>query len=113
MQCAEVFHVVAGHRVAGKVQPAVKKHRAVARREHEAVAVEPLRRIRVVAHGFTEQHRADLGTAKRKAEVAGVTGVDGIHGEATGFIGGLCKRIRVHEKSGPRALSLRGGVRKP
>ena len=99
VQRAEFFHIVTGNRVAGKVQPAVEKHRAVARREHEAVAVQPLRRIRIVAHGLAEQHRTDLGAAKWKAEVAGVTGVDGIHGEATGFIGGLSERIRVHERS--------------
>ena len=100
MQRAEFLHIVTGNRVAGEVQPAVEEHRAMAGGEHETVAVQPLGRIRVKAHGFAEQHRADLGTAKREAEVAGVTGVDGIHGEATGFIGGLSERFRVHERSG-------------
>ena len=65
--------------------------------EDETVAVEPTRRVRIVTQGFSEQHRADLGTAQRQAQVAGVAGMDGIHGEATGFIGGLSKQCRIHE----------------
>ena len=99
VQRAEFFHLVTGNRVTGEMQPAVEEHRAVAGGENEAVAVEPLRGIRVVAHGLAEQHGTDFGAAERQAEVAGVTGVDGIHGEATGFIGGLSERIRIHEKS--------------
>ena len=54
VQGAEIFHIVARHRVAGKMQPTVEEHRAMAGREDEAVAVQPLRRVRVVAHGFAE-----------------------------------------------------------
>jgi hypothetical protein len=37
--------------------------------------------------------------------MAGITGVDGIHGEATGFIGGLSKQGRIHGKKIPRVVA--------
>ena len=52
------------------------------------------------ACAFAEEHRTDFGAAERQAQVAGIAGVDGIHGEATGFIGGLGKQGCVHGKIG-------------
>ena len=96
MQLTEIFQIVARNSVAGKVQPTVEEHRTVTGGKNEAVAVEPLRRIRAVAQGLTEKHRTDLRTTKRQAEVTGIAGVHGIHGKSTGFVGGFEKNGGVH-----------------
>ena len=116
MKLAEIFHIILGNRVSGNVQPAVEKHRAMAGREDEAVAVEPLRGIRAVAHRLAEEHGTDLGGAERQAEVAGIAGVDGIDGEASGFVGGLCEQGRIHGKMSCRERfrgAARGSVETP
>ena len=110
VELAEIFHIVLGNRVAGKVQPAVEEHRAVAGGEDETVAVQPFRRVRAVAHRFAEEHGTDFGAAERQAEVAGIAGVDGIHGEATGFVGGLGKQGGIHG-NGVRGRFLRRRAR--
>jgi hypothetical protein len=72
----------------------------VAGRKDEAVTIQPLRRVRIVAHRRAEQHRADFRAAEGQTEVAGIAGMYGIHGESTSFIGGLGEGIRIHKRIG-------------
>ena len=58
--------------VAGQVQQGVDQHRAVARRQDEAVAVGPVRAAGVELQKFREQHRRHVGHAHRHAGVAAV-----------------------------------------
>ncbi len=93
---AEVSDLLQRHvRVAGQVETGVQQHRAVTGRQHEAVAVGPVRVLRVVAHHLREEEVADRRHAHRHAGVA-VAGVldrvhreraDGVDGELLG--GGL------------------------
>ena len=85
VQLAEVPQGVERHLVAGEVQPAVEEHRPVAGRQHEAVAVRPLRGRRVEPQRLAEQHRPDLRAAERQPEVPGRTGVHGINGKSPGL----------------------------
>ncbi len=48
---------------------------------------------------------ADFGGAEREAEVAGVTLMDGVHGEATGLVGGLGEEGEVECHIGRKGLS--------
>ena len=107
--CAEVLQLLDREIVAGEVQPAVEEHRAVAGGEDEAVAVEPLR----VAPGShcsasPKSTAPTSAAAERQAEVAGVALVDGVHGEATGFVGGFLEDVFVHGKIG-RVTYRHGG----
>lgn len=61
----------------------------MAGREDKAVAVGPAGGVGVVRERVAVKHGADLSTAERETEVAGVAFMDGINGEATGLIGGL------------------------
>mmetsp|Transcript_3135 Transcript_3135/g.3682 ORF Transcript_3135/g.3682 Transcript_3135/m.3682 type:complete len:669 (-) Transcript_3135:198-2204(-) len=87
---AEVHHLLLGQVVARHVKPGVEEHGAVAGREHEAVAVDPRRVIRVVGELLAEEDGANLGAAERQAHVARVRLGDGVDGEAARLIGGLC-----------------------
>ena len=79
---AEAFDFLDCHfRIAAQTQPGVEKHRAVTRREHEAITVQPLGMIGAVDQRVTEQHRADFGTAERQTEVPALTGVHGVDRE--------------------------------
>ena len=63
----------------------------MARGQHEAVAIDPARPIRVVLQRVPIEHGADLRRTEWQAQVAGLAGVDGVHREASGLIGGLGK----------------------
>ena len=68
--------------------------------EDEAVAVEPLRRVRVLAETAAVEDGADFRAAERQAEVAGVAGMDGVHGEAARLGRGLREDGGIHWRSG-------------
>jgi hypothetical protein len=53
-----------------------------------------------VPERLAEERRADLRAAERESKVAGGAGMDGIHGEAAGFIGGTgeCGEIGIHKR---------------
>ena len=55
----------------------------------ETVAVEPAGGVGAVGECAAVEGGADLGCAEGEAEVAGVALMDGVHGEATGLVGGL------------------------
>ncbi len=59
----------------------VDQHRAVAGRQHEAVAVGPGRIGRIEFQEAREQHGRDVGRAHRQAGMAGFRLLDRIHGE--------------------------------
>ena len=87
-QLAEMLDLVERHvLVAGQIQQRIEQHRAVAGREHEAVAVRPVRVGGVEFQELREQHGGDVGGAHRQAGMAGFRLLDGVHGEATDRIG--------------------------
>lgn len=98
MQNAEVRHVLDRYRVAAEVQPGVDEHGTVTCGQDETVAVQPLRLRRIALEGFTEEDGTDLSRAEGQAEVAGGALVHGVHGETTGFVGGLSEDGFVHER---------------
>jgi hypothetical protein len=69
------------------MEPAVDEHAAVAGGEDKTVAIQPAGGIGVVDKGVAIENGADLGAAKRKAEMAGIALMDGVHGEAAGLVG--------------------------
>ena len=73
--------------IAGQMQQRVEQHRAVAGRQHEAVAVGPVRIGRVELQELREQHGGDVGHAHRHAGMAGLGLLDGIHGERADGVG--------------------------
>ena len=91
VELAEILHFLEREVEAGEVQPAVDEHRTVPGREDEAVAVDPGWRGGVVPEEVAVEDGADLGGAEGQAQVAGMAGGHGIHGEAAGFGGGTGK----------------------
>ena len=81
VQLAEVLDVVDRDVVAGQVQQRVDQHRAVAVRQHEAVAVGPFRIGRIVTQMAAPKDFGDFGHAHRGARVSGIRLLDGVHGE--------------------------------
>jgi hypothetical protein len=86
---AKFFHLIEGdERKTRKMQPAVKEHRAMPRAEDEAITIQPARFLGIETECVAEQHCADFSAAERQAKVAGRAGMNGVHGEASGFVGG-------------------------
>ena len=69
------------------MQPAVKKHGAVACAEDEAITVDPSALIGIEVHGVTVKHCSEFSASQGKSEVATGALVHGIHGQATSLIG--------------------------
>ena len=67
--------------IAEQMQQPVKQHRAVPGRQHEAVAVGPVRRQRIEFQELREQHGGGVGHAHRHAGMAGIGLFDGVHRE--------------------------------
>ena len=102
VELTEGLQLVEGEIVAAEVEPGVDEHRAVAGGEHEAVAVEPAGGAGAVRERAAEKGCADFGGAEGQAEVAGIALMDGVHGEATGLVGGLGEEgeIEGHREMG-------------
>jgi hypothetical protein len=98
MQDTKIRDVADGDFVAAEVQPGVDEHGAVTGGEDESVAIQPFRISWVALERFAKKDSANVGGTEWQAEVAGGTLVDGIHGETTGFIGGLGEEGFVHEQ---------------
>jgi hypothetical protein len=73
---SELLQVIDGQAVAGHVQQAVEQRRAVACRQHEAVAIGPLRVGGVV---LEEARPQDVGHGRRVERQAGVAAVGLLH----------------------------------
>ena len=85
---AEALDLVDRHRlVAGQVQQRIEQHRAVAGREHETVAIRPLRVGGVEFQELSEQHGRDVGCAHRQAGMAGFGLLHGVHRQCADRIG--------------------------
>jgi hypothetical protein len=87
VQLAELLQVVHRQVIAGQVQQRVDQHRAVAVRQHEAVAIRPLGVSGVVAQMVIPQRFSDFRHAHGGAGVAGFGFFDGIHCKRTDGIG--------------------------
>ena len=87
-QLAEALQLVQRHvRIAGEVEQRVEQHRAVAGRQHEAVAVGPVGMLRVELQEPRPQHGGDVGHAHGHAGMAGLGLLDGVHGERPDGVG--------------------------
>ncbi len=87
-ELAEALDLLDVHvRVAGQVHAGVKQHRAVAGRQHEAVAVGPARVGGVEFQHLGEQHRRHVRHAHRHARVAGIGFFNRVHSEEADRVG--------------------------
>ena len=87
-------------RDAGEVEQRVEQHRAVAGRQHEAVAIGPVRIGGVEFQELREQHRRHVGRAHRQAGMAGLGLLDRVHGENADGVG----QIRVGDAVGGSSI---------
>ena len=69
------------------MQQRIDQHRAVAGREHEAVAVGPGRIGRIEFQEAREQHGRDIGRAHRQSGMAGFRLLDRVHRQRANGIG--------------------------
>ena len=87
-ELAEILDILDRHvLVAEEIEQRVEQHRTMAGREHEAVAVRPVRVLGIKAHEAGEQHRGDIGRAHRQAGMAGIGLLHGVHGEEADRVG--------------------------
>ncbi len=77
-ELAELLQVVERHVVAREVQAGIEQHRRVARREHEAVAIRPLRVGGVVLHDPRVEQVRGRREPERRARMPGVGSLDGV-----------------------------------
>ena len=77
----ELLHVIHGQSVAIEMEQRIQQRRAVAAREDEAVAVRPLRILRVVVHVVRPELIGHRRRAERQARVAGVRFLDRVRRE--------------------------------
>ena len=81
-ELAEILQVIQRHvRIAGEIKQRIQQHRAVAGRQDEAIAVGPMRLLRIELQEFGEQNRGDVGHAHRHTGMAEVRLFDRIHGQ--------------------------------
>ncbi len=85
----ELLDLVERHVVAGQEQQAVEQHRAVAGRQHEAIAVRPFGVGRVVTQVPRPQHLGHRRHAHRQPRVARVRFLHRVHCQAADHVGGL------------------------
>jgi len=105
MQLAKMLQLPDRQRVTGQVKQRIDEHRAVAVREHEAIAVGPVRIRRVVAKVAMPQRHRDLGHAHRHARMPGIGRLDRIHREEADGVG----QVRIGSVARARAgFGLRG-----
>lgn len=90
VQLTEIADVVHRRlRIATEVQQRVDEHRAMARRQHEAVAIRPARRARIELQMIAEQHRRHIGHAHRHPRMPAVGRLNRIHRQRPDRIGKL------------------------
>ena len=100
-QLPERLQVLDGQWVTGQVQQRVQQHRAVAVRNHEAVAVGPLRIAGIVAQVVAPQDLRDVGHAHRHAGMTGVGFLNRVHREGSDRIGKLPAARCLHREAIP------------
>jgi hypothetical protein len=77
----ELLQIVQREVVAEDVQERVQERRAVARRQHEAIAIEPLRRARIVLQVLMPQHVRERGAPERQPWMSGIRLLHGVDRE--------------------------------
>ncbi len=104
---AEILDLLHRHGLeAGQMQQGIDQHRAVARRQHEAVAVRPVGRGGVVFEELGPQHGGHVGHAHGHALVAGLGLVHGIHGKNADGVG-------HHDRRGGHGIESRARRLRP
>ena len=87
-ELAEALDLVERHRrIAGEIEQRVDQHRAVAGREHEAVAVGPGRIGRIEFQEAREQDGGHVGGAHGQAGMAGFRLLDSVHRQRADGVG--------------------------
>ena len=81
----------------------------MARRENEAVTVEPIRVVGIVLQGMAVEDRADFGGSQRQTEVAGFRFRHGVHCQSARVASGQFewRNIKTHisEVASERSVS--------
>ena len=89
-ELAEVPDLVDGHvLVPGQVEERIEQHRAVPRRQHEAVPVGPVRRRGIELQEPGKQHRRRVGHAHGHPRMPGIGSLNGVRREKADCIGHL------------------------
>src|SRR5262249_1270276 len=69
MQLSETFNFRHRQIIAAHVQPSVKEHAAVPGGEHEDIAINPARLVRIISQRMTKKHRADFCATEWKSKM--------------------------------------------
>ena len=77
----ELLQVIEREIVAGEIEHAVQQHRCVSRRQHESIAVQPIRVGRIVAKVLGPEHVCEWRERHWCAGMAGVRFLNGVHRE--------------------------------
>jgi len=107
MELAEALELLHRQIVAGEMQQRVLQHRAMSVRQHEAIAIDPMRIARVVTQVARPERHGDLGHPHRHARVSGLRGFDCVHRECADCV---CKlavgrfRARRHGSGSDRSV---------
>ena len=114
-ELAEALQLIDAHAgISGQVEQRIEQHRAMAGREHEAVAVGPLRARRIEFEEAAPQHRGDVGHAHGHAGMAAFRLLDRIHGECADGVGHAAEpRIARRRQRWRRGRCGRGGTHEP
>ena len=87
-ELAEILDVLERHvLIAGEIEQGIEQHRAMAGRQHEAVAVWPVRRRGIEFQEPGEQHRREIGRPHRQPGMTGIGLLDRIHGQGPNGVG--------------------------
>ncbi len=87
-ELAEVPKLPEAHRLeAREMQQRIEQHGAVAGRQHEPVAVRPVRGLGIVLEEPGPKHGGDVRHAHGHACVSGLGGFDGVHGQDADGVG--------------------------
>lgn len=78
--------------------------------KNEAIPVQPFWISGITLEAVAKQNGADICGTQRQTQVARGTFVHRIHGESTGFVGGLGKEGSVHWQNRSRFLGSLGAL---
>ena len=67
----------------------------MSRAQNEPISIQPLRIRGMVLQCMSVEHRANFCAPERQTQMSTGTGVNGIHGEATRFIGGAAQGGKI------------------
>ena len=98
---AELFDVVQREIVAGQVQEAIKQHRTVSGREHEPIAITPVRIARIVFEQARPQHVSHRRGAKWQPRMTAVRLLYRIHREESHRVDAHLVEFVLHGHSRP------------